>query len=329
MRISKATWVTAGVLLVSLGLAAVLSNGVKDESSADGVTALVPVRVIALKREAGPGEVTVGGFLRARNDITISAERGGRVVAFPVAEGKPVAKGGVVARLDDTVAAADLAQARAAAREAALDPDLPAAELQRARSSLRRAEYEFTLRNPAAPIAGTVEKHHVDVGEYVVPGTPLVDVLDTGALIFDADVDAEVVPLLDETGATVLALGKSIPARVVRIAGRADRSTRRFRIELEIEPSGLRPGMYAEARFVLPAGEPAFYVPKAAVRRMHGERGVFVVRDGLATWVPLQLEGVHHLQKVWRATGGLVDGDPLVVAGFSGLQPGVAVQVQR
>ena len=330
MRVSRATWVTAAVLLVSLGLAAALKNGDAADAVPEGVPAFVSVRVQTLTRESMPGEVNVGGFLRAREDVTISAERAGRVVALPVDEGKTVKVGDVVAELEDTAAEADLAQARAAAREAGLDPDLSAADVERAHSALRRAEHEYALHHPMAPIAGRVEKHHVDVGEYVVPGTPLVDVLDASTLILDVDLDAEVVLLLDETGTTVMSLGKRVAARIARVAGRADRNTRRFRVELEIEPSGLRPGMHAEARFVLSAGSPAFYVPKAAVRRQHGETGVFVVRDGAAAWVPLELESVHHLPRVWRVLSeGLLEGDALVVSGFSGLRAGVAVSVER
>ncbi|MFQ5843920.1 MAG: hypothetical protein ACE5JG_02930, partial [Planctomycetota bacterium] len=42
------------------------------------------VRVVTLRRVVRAGVVEEGGFLKARRDVTISAERPGRVVGFPV-----------------------------------------------------------------------------------------------------------------------------------------------------------------------------------------------------------------------------------------------------
>lgn len=324
MRIPKATWVTTSALIVAVLVSVLLRNGARGATETAGDRPPVAqIDAATLQRRALPGELRVGGFLRALADVTISAERAGRVVALPVAEGGAVKAGQIVASLEDTTAAANLAQARAAAREAGLDPDLGAAELERARASLSRAEHEFSLHHPASPIDGVVEVHHVDVGEYVVPGTPLVDVLDMTRLILDVDLDPEIAAL--EFEATVN--GKR--ARISRVANRADPHTRRFRVELEVEP-GMLPGMYVEASLRLPPGPSAFYVPKSAARDLRGETGVFVVREGRAVWVPLRVAEVHYRPALWRVVeGALRDGDTLVVSGFSGLRDGMDVEVLR
>ena len=84
MRIQRATIVTFVILAVSIGLAIILKNGAVGEANAESAVAEAPVRVIAIRPRVVVGEITVGGFLRARADITISAERAGRLVKLNI-----------------------------------------------------------------------------------------------------------------------------------------------------------------------------------------------------------------------------------------------------
>jgi len=333
MRMTRTTWITIAVVLVAFVLAGLLARPAP--APAAPAVARAAVRVAPVERRGLPGEVRAGGFLRAREDVTVSAERPGRVVRLPVAEGAPVRKGDVVADLDDEVAIANLERARAVARETALAPEASAADLARAREQEAIAEQELARRHPVSPLDGVVELHHVDEGEYVQPGTPLVDVLDATRLVLDADVDAEVVGAL-RVGQDVPLAVTALPGdgqrtgKIRRIAERADARTRRFRVEVELDAGTLRPGMHAEARFELPAGEPAIYVPKAAVRHERGQDGVFVVADGVARWVPVSVAEVHYRPDLLRVVAGdLAVQAPLVVSGFSGLRDGTPVEVTR
>jgi multidrug efflux pump subunit AcrA (membrane-fusion protein) len=336
MAISRMTWLTGAILLVALAFAAVL--GLQDAQPAPEVeVARARVEVVRLRRQRLAGEVRAGGFLRARHDATISAERAGRVAALPVAEGARVARGQPVAELDDTIAVANLERARAVARETALQPEVSAAELARAQEQLRLAEHELRLRHPVAPFDGVVEVHHIDVGEYVRPGAPLVDVIDASRLLLDVDVDSEVVGVLAPGGAVQVVVpalgdGAARTGTIERVASRADARTRRFRVEVAVPvEAGLpRPGMHAEARFAVPGGAEAFYVPKAAARETHGQRGVFLVVDGQARWRPVRVAEVYHRPDLWRVgPNELEEGAMLVVVGFSGLRDGARVRVEE
>jgi RND family efflux transporter MFP subunit len=335
VSLSRTTWLTGAVLLVAVVFAALL--GLRDAQPAPAVeVARAPVEVTRLRLRRLAGEVRAGGFLRAHRDATISAERAGRVSALPVAEGARVARGQPIADLDDTIPVANLERARAVAREAALQPDVSAAELARAQEQLRLAEQELRLRHPVAPFDGVVEVHHIDVGEYVQPGAPLVDVIDAARLLLDVDVDAEVVGLLERGDAVrvvVPALGDGVAhaGTIERVASRADARTRRFRVEVAVPAeAGLpRPGMHAEARFGVPAGAEAFYVPKAATREFRGQRGVFLVVDGQARWRPVRVAEVHYRPDLWRIDATeLEEGAVLVVARFSGLRDGSRVAIE-
>ena len=336
MAVSRTTWLTGAVFFVAVGLAALL-GGRDAQPAPTAKVARARVEVTRLQRQRLAGEVRAGGFLRAHQDATISAERAGRVAALPVAEGARVARGTPIADVDDTIAAANLERARAVARETALQPNASAAELARAQEQLRLAEHELRLRHPVAPFDGVVEVHHIDVGEYVRPGAPLVDVIDGARLLLDADVDAEVVGVLargDAVPVMVSALGAAAAhtGTIERVASRADARTRRFRVEVAVPAAaGLpRPGMHAEARFAVPGGEAAFYVPKAATREIRGQRGVFLVVDGRARWQPVRGAEVYHRPDLWRiGATELEEGAVLVVAGFSGLRDDARVAVEE
>ncbi len=346
-RLPSILWPLLG-LAGAVALVVMLQRDPGDSARAEEVVS-VSVETMVVRRTALAGELRAGGFLRAVRDVTISAERAGRVIELPVLEGARVKKGAGVARFDDTLSAANLRRARAVRRETDLSAAANAAEKARAVEALHLAEHEQALRHPASPIAGIVEVHHVDAGEFVARGTPLVDVIDASELVLDVDVDAAIVGRL-AVGQDIAVLGSvsvgslpgdsaggsmgdspggsSVRGVITRRALRAGARTRRYRIEITIAAhgTGLLPGMHAEARFVLAPGAAALYVPKAAVREQRGEHGVFRVEQGVVRWIRVRVADVHARSDLWRVRdNAIADGDRIVRAGFSGLRNGVVV----
>ena len=335
----RSTWITALVVIGAIATNAIL-EATKAEPAPIRDDTQVRVETIRARAVALSGSWSAGGFLRARADITISAERAGRLVELPVAEGADVERHTVVAEIDATAAAANLERARTVLRELQLNAATPATELARAREALALAEDEWNARHPRAPLRGVVEVHHVDVGEYVRPGTPLLDLLDLSTLILDADVDAEAVAVLsvgDSVSVAVRALVASGPltGRISRIARRADATTRRFRVEVETHRStearhrARGRACSREARFTPPRRRrrPST-CPKEAVREVRAQQGVFVVAGeppSVAWTAGRTVEEVHHRPAWWRVNG--VEGRyaSIVVEGFAGLREGTVV----
>ncbi len=334
---NRSTWITTLVVIGAIAVAVIL-EATKAEPAPIQDTTSVTVKIKSAQANALPGAALAGGFLRARLDITISAERAGRIVALPVAEGATAQRNAILAEIDATAAAANLARARTVLQELQLTATTPATELARATEAVTLAEDEWSARHPRAPWVGVVDLHHVDVGEYVRPGTPLVDVVDLSALILDVDVDPESAVSLsvgDQVKISVRALESTeFAGEVSRVARRAGRTTRRFRVEIVIDAKGaarsLRPGMYARAQLQLPAGAPAIYLPKEAIREVRAQRGVFVVSGtpAVVAWQPVRVFEVHHRPDLWRAEG-LQEGMSVVVEGFAGLREGQTVEVTR
>ncbi len=84
---------------------------------------------------ASPASILdASGYVVARRQATVSAKITGKVVSVAIEEGQSVEPGEVIARLDDTIAQATLAQARA--------------ELEQSKANLRASEVAFANAGP-------------------------------------------------------------------------------------------------------------------------------------------------------------------------------------
>jgi len=109
----------------------------------------IPVRAATVElapaeAAAGPGTILdASGYVVARRQATVSSKITGKVVQVSIEEGKRVARGDIIARLDDTNARAALDQARAARAQA--EANLTAAQVafDNAGPTFRRNEQQL------------------------------------------------------------------------------------------------------------------------------------------------------------------------------------------
>jgi RND family efflux transporter MFP subunit len=132
----RGLWITLAVILV-----AVATAGWMWSIRVDAIT----VRAMAVKAETGGGPaagavLNASGYVTARRRATVSSKVTGKVLEVFVEEGKPVHKGQVLARLDDSQMRAALAVAEAqlaTARRGAAEDE---ARLNEAQLTLARRE---------------------------------------------------------------------------------------------------------------------------------------------------------------------------------------------
>jgi HlyD family secretion protein len=115
----------------------------QDEEAPAIATAERAPPVPALAPSATPAArqvLSASGYVTARRKATVSAEVTGRITEILIEEGMTVAAGEVVARLDSTMAEAELKLAEAQAAAARARVESAAAELAEARRVLTRSE---------------------------------------------------------------------------------------------------------------------------------------------------------------------------------------------
>lgn len=301
-------------LLPALLATLLISACGRDESAAPSSAAGMPaLETVVVAPEAAPRERVWDGVVEAVHQATLSAQTGGRVLELPFDVNDYVKAGEVVVRFTDVEqqsgrrrAEAALAAAEAAAREAEAEyarisevyqrrlvakaqldqatarRDGARAALESARAALREAGELVDYTVIRAPYSGILTQRHVEIGETVRPGQPLVSGLSLNRLRVNVDVPQSEVAAIREHGraAVLLADGRRIEAEKLTIFPFADPATHSFKLRLDLPEveSGLQPGMIAKAAFVLGEAE-RLRVPQSAVVVRGEVTAVYVVGD--------------------------------------------------
>ena len=204
---------------------------------------------------------------------------------------------------DAAGARAAVAQAQAGVEGARNNLDAAQAQSRASASSALGAQAgvaaaDVPLRDATltAPFSGVITSTFVEPGAVVNPGSPIVAMQNSHDLEVDVAVpDDSLAALAPGTTIDVRvdAVGDApIPARVRAIVPSQNAALRSAMVVIAI-PSrrGLQPGMFA--RLSIPGNAHRGWVaPLGALVTRAGQSGVFVVRDGRASFVPLQTGAV-------------------------------------
>lgn len=324
------------------------------------------VEVAEVVRSATERELSFSGVTRAVDRARLGFVLGGRLVSRSVEVGQTVAKGEVLARLDDlevsnAVAGARSALAELQARRAQVERDVERAEalekakaatpeeVEKTRSGLaamraaeqaaaaRLRETERLLGETVlkAPFAGTITEIFFEPGEMVTPGRPLLMLSGEGRLELEVEVP--------ETVIGELAVGDKVQIVSSRSSRRATSTIHSvgrtalgpgslFPVTVRLEPDqGWVAGSTAELVLSL-AEDEALTVPVEAVINPGGRRpSIYQVQD--------TADG-SRVRRVWVEIGALIEdrvvvrgdldgGDLVVVGGQRGLLDGELVDAVR
>ncbi|MBI4194964.1 MAG: efflux RND transporter periplasmic adaptor subunit [Betaproteobacteria bacterium] len=261
------------------------------------------------------GEIyTADGTLEAVKQSTVAAQISGRVVEVRFDVGDHVRKGEVIVRIDerevsDALAGtqAQLAQTRATltnaqahyertrelfnqkfVSQAALDNALAGyraaqAQLEAAAAAASQAATVKSFATVTAPYSGMVAARHVELGETVTPGKPLMTGFDPNDLRAVADLPQIRVGRIEKDAAVEVefpALDQRVRARAVTVLPTADARTHttRVRVTLPHYVKGTYPGMYARMHFTVGRAR-RLVIPASAVARRTEVTAAYVVSD--------------------------------------------------
>ena len=313
----------AGVGMLSLGLFACGQKPAPAEEAAvtaSGSALAKPgvgqaMRVTRIENRSLAGEVVATGRLVVREEAAVGSELTGyRVAAVYVDEGDWVKQGQPMAKLDDALLQAQIAQAEATLATQKANLDFKKNQLDRAVSlekegafskellEQRRAETasaeasllssqaavnEMKVREARmvlrAPVAGVVLQRSIRPGDIsaAVASAPYFRLASNGLIELDAELpDAKLTLIHEGSPATVtLTTGDTVQGKVRFVSPRVDQNTSlgRARIALPFNKN-LRPGSFAEAHFnSTSAGVLA--VSAGAIRYEAGGPSVMLVGD--------------------------------------------------
>ncbi|QUV83592.1 efflux RND transporter periplasmic adaptor subunit [Chloracidobacterium sp. D] len=202
------------------------------------------------------------------------------------------------------------------------------AEARAAVALAQKAVEDTTVR---APFAGYVAERFANVGEYVTPEKPLMELVVLERLKLELQVPAGEAGRV-RRGQAVEATTDAYPDWVIRgevttIRPLVEADARRLRVEVIVSngEQRLRPGMFVTARLLLPERTPWVMAPRAAVR-WHpglGAQVAYVVEGDRARLRVVQV-GENVGEEV-EIRSGLEAGERVVVTGLEKLEDGKAV----
>jgi RND family efflux transporter MFP subunit len=198
--------------------------------------------------------------------------------------------------------------------------DLVGAETHLAQATTRFKSAEANIREiqallrdtqGIAPFSGVVQKVHVEIGDTVQPGQPLMDFSESGLLKVDADLPVRLSRSLQIGQPLEILIGGETPqqARVSLVHPVADPRQNTVRVEMTLSAgSSATPGQYVEIRVPDTVSQiPAqLTIPHSAI----------VMKGGLPLVYAVDREGKARLRVV-RLGNALDDGSRVVLSGVS------------
>lgn len=348
---------------------------------------LTTVEAFRVHRQSMPVFVRSQGTVQPRTETTLMPEVTGRIVAVAPAfrDGGFFEQGEELVTLDPrdheiavTVAKARLAEARVALEEeraraeqarrdwerlgqggepGALvlrEPQLRNAEaaVASARAQLAQAELDLARTHITAPYAGRILEKHVDVGQYVSPGTALAELYAVDYVEIPLPLSNEQLAFVevpetfrgDEPGerppgppvtlsARVGAERHTWQGRIVRARGAIDVQTRQLFVVAQVDnPYGrrgagnppLKVGQFVEARIEGRTLKDVFVIPRATLR----EGNFVLIADADDRLQRVAVEIAWSDPDRVAVRGGLTEGQRLVLTPVTYAVNGAPVAVQ-
>lgn len=355
------------LLVLSAGLAAAgCGSGHSPQGAAADAAEAVTVQSIRAGDAGAAGGLILPGRVKAREEITLAARLTGRLTSLPLREGASFRRGQVLARFDAPETREALRSAREALEAArvrveqartdegrtrtlyeqdvAAKRDLELAEVGRHAAEAGFSSAQANLQSweedvaPTAPFDGVVARRHVDPGQTLTPGQPILDLRSREVGEIEVAVPESSLPALEGDGATFawqIGDGEWRGAALARIDGMTDPATRTRRAYFTPEAkSRLEAGAFARVRIAgtstRRAGEGAagapILVPASALVRRGSLTGVYVLRDDRAwlRWLRIGRESDGHAEVL----AGLGPGEAFA-ATPEGLADGRAVRISE
>ena len=303
----------------------------------------LPLSEVAIhpQREASAQAVSL-------NLAKLSAELAARIDSIPVEPGQRIAKGAVIARLEciDTRIAAQRAQAALESSQARLkleqqqlqrnnelaaknfisaaaldtkrtDVAVVAAEVKlntAARAAAQRDVSKCTLHSPYPAI---VEARLAQVGEFVSPGTPIVQLWDTSRMQLSAQVQPTDAEWLSKARPVFISQGVEYQVTLLRVSPAVNLAARTREARFNFGKTAPAPGSNGVLRW----RDPRAFVPADYLIRRNKQLGVFVVNGQKVRFVSLP-----DAQEGRPALAAALPGDTRIVTdGRLALQDGMAV----
>lgn len=291
------------------------------------------------------------GTITANNDVNIISETTGRVTEVFFNAGDFVAKGQVLAQVDDELRLAALQSAKAQYDKLKKDYErmvnlkesnsVTESQLENAKLALTNAETNLTITTRQyndtkikSPISGYITAKGIDVGYLLQSGpqaTFIANVVDISRLKVKVNIPEKRAFYLKKGDKVEINSqiypGVKFSGKISAVSVKGDDS-HLYPVEISLENNPkymLRSGMFCNVEFVTLSREEIVSIPRTALLGSIKTPQVFIIKNGNAKLVSL-ITGEQYGTNI-EVLSGVQPGDQVVVDGQTLLKDGVSVKI--
>lgn len=164
-----------------------------------------------------------------------------------------------------------------------------------------------------SPMNGIVISRGRNVGDLLLPGAELVQVVDPLSVVVFARFDESTIDDVRTGDPAIVRFAsdnqKTYQATVARVGRQVDEETREYTVDIKLNalPANWAIGQRANVTIRSEAPRPTIAVPEKYIARVDGRAGVWTVRDGRASWSAITLG--HSMGGEMEVVDGLAVGD--------------------
>lgn len=341
------------LLLALLGTGGCMKNPFARETAAKESDkkqeAAVPVEVAPIQR--GPIETFVKKStpLEADQEVKVFARTSNRIVELLVEEGQKVEKGQLLLRLDDDIQKTAYQKALSNAEKARKEFERSRVlytdkliseqaftdiqfELRQLELALEDALRQLEYTRVTAPIAGTVTRRLVKLGELVNVNHHLFDIIDFNSIVARVYVPENELSRL-ELDQPVRVSSTALPGiehtgYVQLISPIVETKTGTVKVTVAFKEVGrLRPGMYVDVEIITAQREDALLISKRSLVYDGDQIYAFRLKPDVKRVERLLIEPLLADKENVQPAKGFKEGDLIVLAGQTGLKDGALVRL--
>ena len=197
-----------------------------------------------------------------------------------------------------------------------VDPNLVAED----QANIAALQATVNMGSLTAPFSGVVTESNSLIGDLVNAGTTSFRIDDMSKLLVDvqiSEVDINSIKVGQPATLTFDAVtDKSYSAKVIKVAsvGNTTSGTVNFTVTLQVlnPDEQVKPGMTAAVNFTVTQLKDILTIPNRAVRTVNNQRVVYILKNGIATAVPVEL-GASSDTSSQVLSGDLKEGDQIIL----------------
>jgi len=324
------------------------SPGSDKENSAKDEDPSVYVKTKPLKLVSFVDNIYVLGTAKAFHHANLSSDEGGKIKEFVKDKGSYVNQGDVIVVIDNEVLKANLDAAFAQyqraestyVRQAIVYKQQVTSELTylnskferdaaKANYELIKARYERTFIKAAFP--GIVDQKFAEIGETVMPGSPIVSLVSMYKIKVVAGVPENYINMV-KMGSNVNVVFKDLDnaeyfSKISYIGHTISTNNRTFPIEIILDnrDGKVKPELNAQIFIEKTNYENVFVIPEETLTETDMGPAVFIAKNGIAEMRIVEV--ISRSKNEIAVKGGLEEGENLIIVGFQNLINGEKITV--